>query len=157
MISGYYGNYQIKMDAKGRIALPAKLRPVDSNGNSILKEFVLTAGLDGCAALFPDEEWKAILTKFKTLDFTQGNFRNFSRQIFAAAVTVTPDRQGRMLIPSHLRESSLLESDILIIGAGTYIEVWNPDNYKKYLSEYGQSYEEVAEDLYRQNRPPINE
>jgi len=97
------------------------------------------------------------LNKLETLDFTSKDYRNFSRQLFAAAVSVTPDRQGRMLIPGHLRRQGNLDGEVLVLGSGTYIEFWNPDDYKGYLNRFGQTYEEVAENLFPKNRPPKND
>lgn len=157
MVSGYYGNYLVRMDDKGRIALPAKLRPPRKDRNTPPQEFIITLGFDGCVTLYPDEEWQRILNKLETLDFTSKDYRNFSRQLFAGAVSVTPDRQGRMLIPGHLRRQGNLDGEVLVLGSGTYIEFWNPDDYKDYLNRFGQTYEEVAENLFPKNRPPKND
>jgi MraZ protein len=64
------------------------------------------------------------------------------------AVQVSLDRQGRLLIPSHLQKEASLNRDILVIGAYRWVEFWDPEIHRKYFAEYGQSYEEVAEKLF---------
>lgn len=140
------------MDANGRLALPAKLRPAGSRDGKA-KDFVLTMGLDGCLIFYPEEEWKKILDKLDTLEFTRRDFRNFTRQLYSNAVTVNPDRQGRMIIPDHLIEYAALGDEVLVLGSNRFIELWDPLKYKKYLVDYRQSYEEVAENLFPLNRP----
>ena len=147
-MEGFYGQYTIVMDEKGRIALPAKLRVTFRSEKKTWDSFMLTKGLDGCLALYPSKQWELILSRLNTLDFTRKDFRYFSRRLYSAAVPITLDRQGRMLIPPKLQEEAGLEREILVIGANNWIELWNPEHYGKYLSQYGQSYEEVAEKLF---------
>nr|MBN2277526.1 division/cell wall cluster transcriptional repressor MraZ [candidate division Zixibacteria bacterium] len=144
---GYYGQYTVLMDDKGRIALPAKLRPEVKDKKSS-ETFMLTKGLDGCLALYPQKQWELIQKRLDTLDFTSRNFRFFSRLLYSVAVPVKLDRQGRMLIPQHLQKEAGLDREILIIGSNRWLELWKPETYEQYLKQYGQSYEEVAEKLF---------
>ncbi|HDL04802.1 MAG TPA: division/cell wall cluster transcriptional repressor MraZ [candidate division Zixibacteria bacterium] len=149
---GFYGRYNVLMDGKGRIALPAKFRPSTASEKDADGQFMLTKGLDGCLALYPEKEWQLIQERLNTLDFTRKDYRYFSRLLYSVAVPIKLDRQGRLLIPSHLQEQAGLEREILIIGANRWIELWEPDRYEQYLSQYGQSYEDVAERLFDVNR-----
>jgi MraZ protein len=154
VVTGFYGNYLVKMDDKGRLALPAKLRPANPVGDELPASYILTMGLDRCLTLYPADEWRLVQQKLDTLEFTQANFRNFSRQLYSAAVMVRPDKQGRLIIPNHLISYAELKSEVLVLGSNRWVEFWDPGKYKRYLSGFGQSYEEVAESLFPKNRPP---
>jgi len=149
---GYFGRHTVLMDDKGRIALPAKYRPSAKIAKDVDGQFMLTKGLDGCLALYPEKEWELIQERLNTLDFTRKDYRYFSRLLYSVAVPIKLDRQGRMLIPSHLQDDAGLDREILIIGASRWIELWSPGRYEQYLSQYGQSYEDVAEKLFDVNR-----
>ncbi len=146
-MEGFFGRFIALMDSKGRISLPSKLRP-ESRKEIDKETFVLTKGLDGCLALYPENEWEKIQQRLDTLSFTRKDFRYFSRMLHSAAVAVTLDRQGRLLIPTHLQQDAGLAKEVLVIGAYRWIELWEPERYQGYLEEYGQSYEEVAEKLF---------
>ena len=156
-MSGFYGEYHTTMDNKGRFALPAKLRSVvDADGAPILDgTIVLTKGLEGCLSLYPDPDWQDMQSRLSSLNFTQKDFRYFSRRFYSAAAAVSPDRNGRILIPSHLVKEAGLKKDLLVIGVNRWIEVWNPERFEYYLDQFSGSYEEVAERLFT-GRPGSN-
>jgi MraZ protein len=149
-VIGFYGQYQTTLDNKGRFALPAKLRSViGPQGKPYLEgDLVLTKGLEGCLSLYPEIEWLEIQNRLSRLNFTQKDFRFFSRRFYSAASVVTPDRTGRILIPSHLMAEAGLERDLLVIGVNRSIEIWSPEQFSSYLNEFSGSYEEVAERLF---------
>jgi MraZ protein len=138
------------MDEKGRFALPSKLRAVsDESGAGVLSgELALTMGLEGCLTLYPESEWAAIQGRLSSLNFTKKDFRFFSRRFYASAGLVTPDRNGRILIPAHLVAEAGLKKDLLVVGVNRWVEIWNPERYEYYLKQYSGSYEEVAERLF---------
>jgi len=149
-LTGFYGQYRTTLDDKGRFALPAKLRAATSTSKEQLLDssIVLTKGLEGCLSLYPEEEWSEIQKRLSSLSFTQKNFRYFSRRFYSAASIVSPDKNGRILIPSHLIEEAHLKKELLVIGVNRWIEVWDPDRYMYYLEQFAGSYEEVAERLF---------
>ncbi|HPC11835.1 MAG TPA: division/cell wall cluster transcriptional repressor MraZ [candidate division Zixibacteria bacterium] len=64
------------------------------------------------------------------------------------AAWVTPDRSGRILVPTHLIAEADLKKELLLIGVNKWIEVWNPERYEDYLRGYEATYEDVAERLF---------
>jgi len=150
-MEGFYGQFTVLMDKKGRISLPSRLRPSEKQTKQD-NEFILTKGLDGCLALYPTSEWQQIQQRLGELNFTQKDFRYFSRLLHSVAVNINLDRQGRLLIPSHLQQDAGINKEILAIGVYRWIEFWNPESYRQYLSQYGQSYEDGAEKLFDLNR-----
>ena len=149
-MGGFYGQYQTTMDDKGRFALPAKLRNItDSSNKPLLEgELILTKGLEGCLSLYPESEWAEVQKRLSSLNFTKKDFRFFSRRFYSSAAIVTPDRNGRILIPAHLVKEASLVKELQVIGVDRYLEIWNPDRYQYYLEQYSASYEEVAERLF---------
>lgn len=149
-MGGFYGQYLTTMDVKGRFALPAKLRNTIGTGKKPLLEgeLVLTKGLEGCLSLYPKAEWTNIQNRLSSLNFTKKDFRFFSRRFYSSASVVSPDRNGRILIPSHLIKEADFKKEILVIGVNRWIEIWNPERYNYYLEQFAGSYEEVAERLF---------
>ena len=148
-MSGFLGQYQTTMDNKGRFALPAKLRSVvDKNKICLLEgELTITKGLEGCLSLYTKAEWESIQSQFSSLSFTKKDSRLFLRRFYSSAGTVIPDKNGRILIPSHLVTEAKLQKDLLVIGVNSSIEIWDPVWYQSYLDQYSGSYEEVSERL----------
>lgn len=150
VLSGFYGQYQTTMDDKGRFALPAKLRSVVGADKKPLLEgdLVIVKGLEGCLSLYPQSEWADIQNRLSSLNFTKRDFRYFGRRFYSSASVVTPDRNGRILIPSHLVSEAALRKELQVIGVNRWIEIWDPERYRYYLEQFGGSYEEVAERLF---------
>ncbi len=152
---GFYGQYRTTMDNQGRFALPAKLRSVKGDGDAALlsEELVLAKGLEGCLSLYPQTEWQDVQKRLSSLHFTKKDFRFFSRRFYSSAAMLTPDKNGRIVIPAHLLEEAGLKKALLVIGVNRWIEIWNPDRYKYYLEQHPESYEEAAERLFSGNEP----
>lgn len=135
----FIGEYEHSVDAKGRVIMPAKLR------DDIGEKFVLTKGLDGCLFAYSQTEWLNFEEKLKTLPLTNKNARDFVRFFLSGAIECEIDKQGRFLIPSNLREYSKLDKEIVILGVGTRIEIWNKDAWKN--GEQNISADEIAENM----------
>lgn len=137
----FIGEYEHSVDAKGRAIMPAKLR------EDIGEKFIVTKGLDGCLFAYSKTEWSNFEEKLKTLPLTNKNARDFVRFFLSGAVECEIDKQGRFLIPNNLRIYATLEKEIMIIGVGTRIEIWNRDSWKKYSSDENISADEIAENM----------
>jgi MraZ protein len=153
IVIGFYGQFETTLDDKGRLALPAKLRGVRGDNGSVLLdgEIYLTKGLEGCLSLYPEGEWEEIQKRFASLNFTQRDFRFFSRRFYSSATPIAPDKAGRILIPTHLLSEAGLKKDLLIIGVNRWVEIWNPERFRYYLEQFAGSYEDVAERLFTGN------
>ena len=125
----FMGEYNHTIDAKGRMIVPSKFR--EQLGN----EFVVTKGLDGCLFVYPNEEWHNIEEKFRNVPLTTKDARKFSRFFFAGAATCELDKQGRILLPAHLREFAGLEKDVVLVGVGSRVEIWSKDKWEAMNSD----------------------
>jgi len=137
----FTGEYQHTIDEKGRLIMPARFREVLGD------VFMITKGLDGCLFVYPRDEWKALEEKLKNLPFTNKDARAFARFFFSGATESEPDKQGRALISSNLREYAKINKDVVVIGVGTRIEIWAKENWEGYSTETGKNYEELAEKM----------
>jgi len=119
----FMSQYYHTVDPKGRLIIPSKFR--DLLGN----EFVVTKGMDGCLFAYSNEDWKVFETKLTSLPITNKDARKFARFFLAGAAQVEVDKQGRILLPSHLREFGELEKDVVLVGVGSRIEIWNREKW----------------------------
>ena len=110
------GQYEHSIDPKNRINFPAKFR------EQLGENFILTVGLDECIAVYSAEEWDKLEQKINQLPMSRG--RSVKRYFFSNAVTVEPDKQGRILLPAELRAYAGLEKDVTIIGNRNHAEIW---------------------------------
>lgn len=135
------GEYEHSLDAKGRLIMPAKIR------EDIGEKFIVTKGLDGCLFGFSQNEWTNFEEKLKTLPLTNKNARDFVRFFLSGATECEIDKQGRFLIAGNLREYATMEKEVVIIGVGTRIEIWNKDKWKAYNSDENISADAIAENM----------
>ena len=135
------GEYEHSLDAKGRLIMPAKLR------TDMGEKFIITKGLDGCLFVFSQIEWSNFESKLKELPLTNKNARDFVRFFLSGATECEIDKQGRFLLVNTLREYAEITKEVIIIGVGTRLEIWNKDKWKKYNSNENISADTIAENL----------
>ncbi len=136
----FMGEYNHTIDAKGRLIMPSKFR------ESLGDEFVVTKGLDGCLFVYPNEEWNAFEEKLRTLPLTNKNARSFSRYFLAGAATCEVDKQGRILVPSALREFAELEKEVVLVGVLSRIEIWSKSKWEENNDAY-ENMDDIAEHM----------
>ena len=119
----FTSQYNHTVDAKGRLIIPTKFRDILGD------HFTVTKGMDGCLFAFSDDDWKVFEAKLKALPITNKDARKFARFFLAGAAEVELDKQGRILLPQHLREFGELDKDVVLVGVGSRIEIWNRDKW----------------------------
>lgn len=117
------GEYNHTIDAKGRLIIPSKFR------EQLGDEFVITKGLDGCLFVYDNAEWTKFEENLKSLPPSK-NSRQLVRFFAAGAAAVEVDKQGRILIPSNLREFAELTKDVVLAGVASRIEVWDKERWE---------------------------
>lgn len=140
----FLGRYEHSIDAKGRIAVPAKFREGLRGG------LVVTRGIDTCLTIYPLAEWQPLAEKVNSLSITDPDARNLRRMFFASAVDSELDAQGRLILPPHLRSFAQLESDVIVVGMNTYIEIWSNGKWAEvetFVDNQGASIAERLTDL----------
>ena len=119
----FLGRFEHSVDNKGRVAVPARFRG-ELNG-----ELIVTRGNDRCLYLFTQDAWEPLAAKLNALPTGDADARNLRRAVFSAAEPVELDKQGRVMIPDHLRQYSGIEGNVFIIGLGTYVEIWDRQSW----------------------------
>ena len=132
------------VDAKGRVFIPAKWR--DDLGDTVIITRDMMGNADSrCLYGMPVELWNDILERFKKVAVSDVKAQNAMRRLFANACECELDKQGRILLPPHLREYAHLEKDVIVTGASDHAEIWDVERWQSYIGHLTS--ESVAEEL----------
>jgi len=134
------GKYYHSLEEKGRISLPRKFRDQAD-------EWVVTRGLDGCLFIFKKDKFEAELSQLAERTFTKKANRDLTRLMANDASAVKTDDNGRVHLPEYLIEFARLVKDLVIVGSGSRIEVWDRDSYHAYLNQLEADAEDIAEKI----------
>jgi len=137
----FIGEYSHTIDTKGRLSMPARFRGL------LGAHFIVTKGLDQSLFVYPEDEWKILEEKLKKLPLTNQNARAFVRFFFSGATECELDQQGRIRIPTNLREHALLAKEVVVIGVGTRVEIWSQEVWSNYNNDDNLSYDEIADKM----------
>lgn len=135
----YIGEYAHTVDSKGRLILPSKLR------EALGEEFVVTKGVDGCLFVYDKTEWTHFEEQLNALSITNRESRKALRFFLSGASFIEVDKQGRFLLPAPLREYAALEKEVVLVGCGRNVEIWNKDRWEAVNND--DDVEEVMEYL----------
>jgi MraZ protein len=118
-----FGEYQYSLDDKGRVVIPQAFRSFVEDG------LVLTRGMEGCLYLFPLMTWKRIEEQLINLPLTDGEARAFVRFFYSGAYKTQMDSASRIIIPPPLRQFAALESEVVVAGAPSRLELWSQERW----------------------------
>jgi MraZ protein len=135
------GEFAHALDEKGRLTMPAKFR------DELGPRFVVTMGLDGCLACYAPAEWERLTERLKQLPMTSRDARAFVRLLLAGATEVEPDRQGRIILATRLREQAGITTNVVVVGLNTRVEIWAEDRWQAYRAEAQEAFEVTADKL----------
>lgn len=114
----FLGEFTHTIDDKGRVTIPARFR------GDLAAGLVVTRGFDQNLMVFPLSEWQEVAERIAARPLSDESVRAFRRRVFAGAVDLTPDRQGRIVLPQYLREFAGIADEIVIAGMFNYVELW---------------------------------
>ena len=138
----FFGEYEHNIDSKGRIIIPAKLR------EDLGEKFMIMKGLDGCLFVYPMEAWNELASRLVTLPSNQKDVRALQRKILSGAAEAEPDKQGKVLITPKHREHAALVKEVVIVGSGNRVEIWDKQRWTAFDDmDDGMSLEDAAESL----------
>ena len=137
----FLGTHTPRLDEKGRIFLPAKFRDRLAGG------LVVTRGQERCLYVFPTEEFVRIAETMRMAPVTSKGVRDYLRVFLSGASDEIPDRQGRLTVPSTLREYAGLTRDCTVIGAGSRVELWDTAAWNTYLASTEQAFADQSEEV----------
>ncbi|MBE6855695.1 MAG: division/cell wall cluster transcriptional repressor MraZ [Clostridia bacterium] len=125
----FNGEHSATIDAKGRMNFPTKFREL------LGASFFVTKGIDSPSlTVYSLEEWEKLSDKLARLP--ESKSKNAKRFLFGSAEELIPDKQGRVLIPQHLRKYASLEKDVIVTGALNTIEIWSKSAWDSFNDSY---------------------
>jgi MraZ protein len=127
----FTGEYESKLDAKGRLVLPARIKSQlpESGGN----EIVIRRGFENCLVIYPMAEFNKVLSKIAALSEFNEEARQLQRNFLPGANIVDLDSHGRFVVTKNLLTYANIDKDVVLVGVGNKVEVWNPSIYEKHL------------------------
>jgi MraZ protein len=137
----FVGTYTPRLDAKGRLFLPAKFREQLEEG------LVVTRGQERCLTVYSHAEFQALRERLEGVSQTNKVVRGYVRMLSSGAFDEVPDKQGRITVAPLLREYAGLSRDVVVIGSMNHVEIWEPANWRAYLEEQEQQFADLSEDL----------
>lgn len=142
----FMGEFHPSLDEKGRVAIPVKLRKAFGE-SAIINKVILTHGFDKCIMAYREKEWQ-VFVKEKLLSLSQADAKNRMRVRFllGGATECELDKQGRILIPTYLKEYANIENMITILGIYDRIEMWSTKLYQSYKPD-GDALDSFTNDL----------
>jgi MraZ protein len=129
----FTGEYRHAIDAKGRVAVPARFRAELAAGAFVSR------WIDGCLGIFSKVEWDNFANRVADLPFSDADARAFARFVFSGAFEFLLDAQGRLVLPTALRDFAGLKTEVMVVGSRDHIELWDPDRWSTYSAELNKA------------------
>lgn len=133
-----------RLDAKGRLRIPAKFREVLQNHYT---DALIVAQLGDCLVAYPPERWDEIESKALSLSEVQPEHRSFLRRFVSSAEECEFDNQGRILIPPLLREDAGLDQEVVLAGVLTNFEIWDKSVWDVQAERDKENYQKIMETI----------
>jgi MraZ protein len=126
----FLGEYNPNITEGSRIALPKKFREQISEN-----DVVLSKGFETCIYIYAKEDWTQ--TVHKQVESSAGSVKqtDLERYLYASASEVSIDSQGRLVLPSNLKDYARISDKTAVVGVGDHIEVWDKDTWQKHLEK----------------------
>lgn len=137
----FYGEFEYKIDEKGRIPIPPKFR------NELKDGVVLAPGIEKCLTVYTPVEWKKLAASLTGGSLTRSKMRKLNRALFATAFNTKIDNQGRIAIPAPLKEHADITEDVVVAGANNYLEIWSKSSWEEEKSISQQQAWQIIESL----------
>jgi len=115
----FFGEVEYKIDEKGRVPIPPRFRRLLKDG------VVLAPGAEKCITIYPMAEWNKLANSLTSSAISRSKMRRLRRAIFATAFNLRMDQQGRVALPTPLREYAEIVDEVVIAGTNSYLEIWN--------------------------------
>lgn len=124
-MSIFKGEYEHALDAKGRVAFPAKLRKYINP--AVQDRFTLVKGLEQCLYLYPEDKWLEVEDKLNQISSFSAEGRMVKRQFLRYAEDISLDNQNRIALSPKMIELAAIDAKVTFIGTGDRVELWAPE------------------------------
>lgn len=137
----FLGTHSPRLDDKGRLVLPAKVR------EGLAAGLVFTKGQERSIVVWPAAEFADYAERLSVASRSDAAVRAYLRVLFSGATDEIPDRQGRVMIPATLRDYAGLDREVVVVGNGTTLEIWNADSWNEYLAGQEDNFSDLSEEV----------
>ena len=138
----FTSEYESKLDAKGRLVLPARIKAQLPEGDS---ELVIRRGFEPCLIIYPKVEFNKVFSKISGLNEFNAEHRALQRSFLLGSMEIELDNNGRLLIPKNMLTYAQIEKDVILIGTGSKVEIWSPQMYEKHVIHDQSELSKLAE------------
>jgi len=142
-LSAFRGRFEHQMDDKGRVSLPSAFRRGGSD-----ERFVLLQWEKPYLTLFPEAKWSEVEDRLDDYRKSGPEAMNHVRLLYASLAEVSPDKQGRILVPAPLQRAGGLSGSVLLLGMRDRVELWDPATYDKVVREQAGDFAQFAHRLF---------
>lgn len=140
-----YGEYECRLDGKGRLKMPAQL--LKQLGGLAPATFFVNRGFEKCIMMYPEKVWDKIVAGINDLNVYRQKDRNFIRYFFRGVSSVTTDSADRVLIGKNLLEYADIEKDAVLFAYLDRIEIWDREAYYGMLDAEPEEFSLLAEQV----------
>lgn len=131
------------MDEKGRLSLPSAFRRGETDDR-----FVLLQWEKPYLTLFPEAKWTEVEDRLDEYRKTGAQAMNQVRLLYSTLVEVSPDKQGRILVPASLQLAGGLSGSVLLLGMRDRVELWDPATYDRVVQGQAGDFDQFAHRLF---------
>lgn len=125
----FLGEFSYRIDEKGRVPIPPRFRAEFRDG------IILTVGAEKCILAYSPTQWKTLADSLTTGPVLSSKMRKLNRALFGTAFNLNMDGQARVALPVPLRQYAGITSDVVIVGANTYLEIWDKQAWEAEKTE----------------------
>ena len=137
----FLGEYEYRLDQKGRVAIPPKSRGDFQDG------IVVTRGYDNCIVAYTAATWGRLAEEYASLPGTDQGARRVNRLVFSSAFRLNLDRLGRVGLPTSLRDYAQIDDEVVVAGVGRHLEIWSKELWVRERELMEEQASEIAQGL----------
>ena len=141
----FFGSFAHTLDEKGRLMIPRKMR------EELGYKIYIMKGLDGPLSVFTEDGFKKLQEEYQSLPFSESKVRDYLRVQFASTHEMEVDKLGRIQIPTALLNKFNISRNVIVLGIGDHIEIWDAKRYEEYESGINENFEANAEALSKKD------
>lgn len=145
------GQYDGKIDTKGRTAFPKKFR------EALGDKLIITLGYENSLIVVSEENWKALLEGTEGKPFIQSETRETQRFLLGGASSVELDDKGRFILPAYLREFGKIKDNVVFLGLSRYVEIWDKDRWSEYQKNLEKNIDTISQRLVKSEKRKKND
>ena len=137
----FFGNFAHTLDEKGRLMIPRKMR------EELGFKVYIMQGFDGALSIFTEAKYQKLVEEYSKLPFNQRKNRDYLRLQFSSTHEMDVDKVGRVQLPTALLNKFNISREVIVLGIGDHIEIWDAKKYEEYENGIRGEFENIAEEI----------